>query len=68
MISNLNEDIDLEYVEMTDVESDLWEKHFLEKVRYETGNSLKNRQNPISKRRFMAMQKSGKFDNVCSFI
>uniref|UniRef100_UPI0039E3FA8C Hint domain-containing protein n=1 Tax=Flavobacterium sp. TaxID=239 RepID=UPI0039E3FA8C len=66
-IAHINQG-DLRYVEMTNIQSDVWEKYYLEKYRYETGRPLKNIQNPISEKRFNALKASGKHKNICLFF
>lgn len=66
-IVNLNQGA-LEMVEMTEIQSSIWEKYYLEEHKYKTGNKLRNTQNPISKKRFDALKKSGKHANICSFF
>lgn len=66
-IANLNDGARA-FVEMTEIQSAVWEKYFLEKYRFETGSSLKNIQNPISESRFNALKASGKHKNVCIFF
>lgn len=66
-IANLHKGI-LEMVEMTEIQSAVWEKYFIEENRYKSGSQLRNIQNPISKRRFEALKKSGKHSNICSFF
>lgn len=66
-IAHINQG-DLRYVEMTSIQSDVWEKYYLEKYRYETGRPLKNIQNHISEKRFNALKASGKHKNICLFF
>lgn len=66
-IANLHKGA-LEMVEMTEIQSAVWEKYFLEEYRFKTGTPLRNISNPISEARFNALKKSGKHANICSFF
>ncbi|RXR34838.1 hypothetical protein EQG68_02715 [Flavobacterium piscinae] len=66
-IANLNKGV-LEFVEMTEIQSAVWEKYYLEEYRNSTGRKLRNIQNPISKSRFKALKDSGKHGNICMFF
>ena len=59
---------DKEYVRMTEFESAVVEKYFLEDARFQTGTPLRNGQNPISRAKFNQYKQFHKDLNPCIFF